>query len=393
MCKDTEVIFKEISSFVQENNLTHQKIADMISKASGINISKESIQRYLAGFKLSSQSKTLIYQWYLRNSKNPASLLASLSDIKTTQAKKQIIIENYFSTIIDPKEEDKEINKLRLVIETKRTEICDFIKMNGLKQYNITEMSGLGHGFISPFLNGKNVSSNAKTKISKWYLRYSKHPQIFQQTYFPSSDTCNQTTLTRYIVNNNLVGTNHHEEVNKEIVEEQVSHFQTESSNIDSNVVEKKLSKSRSLSNSLLGILFSKLSTIDQFKYVLLFSDITLFYNSQDQKLHTLSVSQTENILDEVLLGSLNRTSSGENEEKTKKLNTIIDDLKSVTKENYGPHCSKDDAPSQIEIIEDNKINRKRPPLQSIENRLPKRSSSTFVTGILFVIYFNKFFF
>ena len=49
----------------------------------------------------------------------------------------------------------------------------------------------------------------------------------------------------------------------------------------------------------------------------MLFSDITLLYNSQDQKLHTLSVSQTENILDEVLLGSLNRTSSGENEEKT----------------------------------------------------------------------------
>ena len=365
----------------------------MISKASGINISKESIQRYLAGFKLSSQNNTLIYQWYLRNSKNPASLLASLSDIKTTQAKKQIIIENYFSTIIDPKEEDKEINKLRLVIETKRTEICDYIKMNGLKQYNITEMSGLGHSIISPFLNGKNVSSNAKTKISKWYLRYSKHPQIFQQTYFSSSDTCEQTILTRYIVNNNLVGTNHHEEVNKEIVEEQVSHSQTESSNIDSNVNENKLSKSGSLSNSLLGILFSKLSKIDQFKYVLLFSDITLLYNSQDQKLHTLSVSQTENILDEVLLGSLNRTSSGENEEKTKKLNTIIDDLKSVTKENYGPHCSKDDAPSQIEIIEDNKINRKRPPLQSIENRLPKRSSSTYVTGILFVIYFNKFFF
>jgi hypothetical protein len=129
----------------------------------------------------------------------------------------------------------------------------------------------------------------------------------------------------------------------------------------------------------------------------LLFSDITLLYNSQDQKLHTLSVSQTENILDEVLLGSLNRTSSGENEEKTKKLNTIIDDLKSVTKENYGPHCSKDDAPSQIEIIEENKINRKRPPLQSIDNRLPKRSSSAIVTGSLFLIvfiyYFNLFYF
>jgi hypothetical protein len=32
---------------------------------------------------------------------------------------------------------------------------------------------------------------------------------------------------------------------------------QTESSNIDSNVIENKLSKSGSLSNSLLGILFS----------------------------------------------------------------------------------------------------------------------------------------
>ena len=119
---------------------------------------------------------------------------------------------------------------------------------------------------MSYFLNGKNVSSDSKTKISKWYLRYSKHPQIFQQTYFPSSNTCKQTTLSRYIVNNNLVNTHHPIEVNKEIVEEKVSHSQTESSNINSNVVEKKLSKIGSLSNSLLGILFSKLSTVSQFK-------------------------------------------------------------------------------------------------------------------------------
>ncbi len=29
------------------------------------------------------------------------------------------------------------------MIETKRTEICDLLKMNGLKQYNIREMSGV----------------------------------------------------------------------------------------------------------------------------------------------------------------------------------------------------------------------------------------------------------
>jgi len=56
MCKDTEVIFKEISSFVRENNLTYQKIADMISKASEINISKDPIQRFLTGNDISSQS-------------------------------------------------------------------------------------------------------------------------------------------------------------------------------------------------------------------------------------------------------------------------------------------------------------------------------------------------
>ena len=68
--------------------------------------------------------------------------------------------------------------------------------MNGLNQQKIEDMSGLGRSCMSYFLNGKNVSSDSKTKISKWYLRYSKHPQIFQQTYFSSSDTCNQTTLT-----------------------------------------------------------------------------------------------------------------------------------------------------------------------------------------------------
>jgi hypothetical protein len=74
-----------------------------------------------------------------------------------------------------------------------------------------------------------------------------------------------------------------------------------------------------------------------------------------------------------------------------KKLNTIIDDLKSVTKENLEPHCSKDDNPIKSEIAADTKMNRKRPPLQSIDNRFSKRSSSAIVIGILFVFYCNFF--
>ena len=97
--------------------------------------------------------------------------------------------------------------------------------------------------------------------------------------------------------------------------------------------------------------------------------------------------SQTENVLDEVLFGTLNRTSSGANGEKMKKLNSIIDDLKSTTKESYIPHCSKYDTPDKIGIAADKKMNRKRPLLQSLDNRVPKRSSSSIVIGISFVFF------
>jgi len=267
MLKKNELILNEISSFVQENNLTHQQIVDMIYNEYGINISGKSISRYLAGGSISYNIKTLLYQWYLRNSKNPAILTASLSSIESTKIEKESVIENYFSTIIDPKEQNEAIKKLSLVIETKRIEICDLIKMTGLKQRQIAEMSGIHYNYINCFLNGKYVSFNAKTKISKWYLRYSKHPQIFQQTYFPSTNIYKQTNLDRYIKDDNLVSTDQSKQVNRDVEEDRVSHSQSESSDIDSTVVEKKLSKSGSLSNSLLGILFFKLLTTDHFNY------------------------------------------------------------------------------------------------------------------------------
>ena len=52
-----------------------------------------------------------------------------------------------------------------------------------------------------------------------------------------------------------------------DVEEDKVSHTQSESFDIDSNVLEKILSKSGSLSNSLLGILFFKLLTTDHFNY------------------------------------------------------------------------------------------------------------------------------
>ena len=102
-------------------------------------------------------------------------------------------------------------------------------------------------------------------------MRYSKHPKFFQQIYFPNKNTCKQTTLDIYIVDKNLVSINNTKEVDRDVVEDRVSHSQTESSDIDSNVLEKKLSKNGSSSNSLLGILFFKLSIINHFNYSLFF--------------------------------------------------------------------------------------------------------------------------
>ena len=54
---------------------------------------------------------------------------------------------------------------------------------------------------------------------------------------------------------------------------------------------------------------------------------------------------------------------------------------------------SKYDTPVKSEIASDKKMNRKRPPLQSIDNRLSKRSSSAIIIGILFNIYFKLWIF
>ena len=80
--------------------------------------------------------------------------------------------------------------------------------------------------------------------------------------------------------------------------------------------------------------------------------------------------------------------------EAREKLNILINkNCKiSIHKVEKRSDCSKEVAPALIEIVENKEINRNRPPLQSIYNRIPKRSSSAIVTGILFVkfnIYFN----
>ena len=185
MSKDTEVIFKEISSFVQEYNLTHQQIAEMISNENGINISNYPIRKYLARENISYYSKTLIFQWYLRNSKNPTIFEKILKERKSEKEKVRAQIDEYFASIIDPRKEIKEIEDLKQIKgeEFWRDEIRDFTHKHQIYRYEIEEMTGLATTTLRRFFNKTPTTEKTSFLVYRWYFRYSKHPQIFQQAF------------------------------------------------------------------------------------------------------------------------------------------------------------------------------------------------------------------
>ncbi len=68
-------------------------------------------------------------------------------------------------------------------------------------------------------------------------------------------------------------------------------------------------------------------------------------------------------------------------DERIEKLNKIIEYLKSDTNENFLPRCSEYENSSQSKTLNVSS-SKKRPPLQSTENRIHKRSQSTSIIGI-----------
>lgn len=55
------------------------------------------------------------------------------------------------------------------------------LKLTILIQSKIGGMADLNQRIISEYLNGKYISEISQKLIYKWYLRYSKNPEIYQQ--------------------------------------------------------------------------------------------------------------------------------------------------------------------------------------------------------------------
>jgi hypothetical protein len=136
--------------------------------------------------KVSDNAINLIIKWYLRFLRNPKIYEQIFIEIKSEKEKARFQIDKYFSSIIDPKKELKEIEDLKLAKgeEFFKNEIRDFILKHRISQNETAEVTGLSIFAIKSFLT-KNTKTTEHSKwlIYRWYHRYSKHPQIFQKTF------------------------------------------------------------------------------------------------------------------------------------------------------------------------------------------------------------------
>lgn len=62
-----------------------------------------------------------------------------------------------------------------------RKEIKNFVYQNNLRQQQIAFMTKLNQSTVSYYLTGNHISENSKKAIYKWYLRYLKSQDIYQQ--------------------------------------------------------------------------------------------------------------------------------------------------------------------------------------------------------------------
>jgi hypothetical protein len=135
--------------------------------------------------KVSDNGINLIIKWYLRYLSNPTIFEKILIEFKSEKEKARTQIDKYFASIIDPKEELKEIEDLKQTKgeEFMRDKIRDFILKHRINRTEITEMTGLSIDTIYRFFFKNTTNEDTNFIVYRWYFRYSKHPHIFQQAF------------------------------------------------------------------------------------------------------------------------------------------------------------------------------------------------------------------
>lgn len=130
------------------------------------------------------------------NGSNGSSHTQSSQNHQTSAATS--IVNNHFAGLMDPEQELKQIEEFKLKGEVViHGEISFFVYKHDLKQSQIARMAGVNQAYVSKFLRGEffDLSENGKSLIYKWYLRFLKNPQIYQQAHNLS-------------INSNLTGIN-----------------------------------------------------------------------------------------------------------------------------------------------------------------------------------------
>jgi hypothetical protein len=157
--------------------------------------------------KVPDNSVNLIIKWYLRFLRNPEIYDQILNEIKSEKEKARAQIDTYFGSIIEPKKELKKFEELKNTEEEEifMDGIRDFILKRRIKRHQIVEMTGLSVDTIQKFFT-KNTTflNHTKWLMYRWFLRYSKHPQIFHQAFSITDINMKQKTLQVQSIDNNV---------------------------------------------------------------------------------------------------------------------------------------------------------------------------------------------
>lgn len=216
---DLEKMEKDLSYLISQHHQQQQQQQQLNNNLAHHSSASQSNELFLKNFQLliakNLANLNQFQQHHQQHQQQSSSSLPNLDNLQSTAALN--IVNSQFAKLIDPEQENKEIDEFKLKGEVAiHSEISFFVYKHDLKQSQISRMAGVNQAYVSKFLRGEfyELSENGKSLIYKWYLRFLKNPNIFLQAHKISlannsnNNSNSNTTSLASITNDSLSSLN-----------------------------------------------------------------------------------------------------------------------------------------------------------------------------------------